>query len=91
MQCMWPLKYIRKKLADASQKTDVSKKHLKLHKTLEEQFLNDEFSDVKIICDGKIFDCHKFIVLSQSDFFKGNNVQCGNLFQGGGCRWELKG
>ena len=45
---------------------------LKWWKNMNEQFLKNEFSDVKIICDGKTFDCHKYVLLCQSDFFKGN-------------------
>lgn len=36
----------------------------------EKLFLQDEFSDVKILCEGKIFPCHKIILCSQSEVFK---------------------
>ena len=44
---------------------------LTLGKRLSEKlFLNDEFSDVKILCEDKIFPCHKNILGSQSEVFK---------------------
>ena len=44
---------------------------LTLSKRLSERlFLNDEFSDVKILCEDKIFPCHKNILGSQSKVFK---------------------
>ena len=44
---------------------------LTLSKRLSEKlFLNDEFSDVKILCEDKIFPCHKNILGSQSKVFK---------------------
>ena len=36
----------------------------------EKLFLQDEFSDVKILCGDKIFPCHKNILCSQSEVFK---------------------
>jgi hypothetical protein len=36
----------------------------------EKLFLQDEFSDVKILCEDKIFPCHKVILCSQSEVFK---------------------
>merc|ERR1712018_761343 len=39
----------------------------KLHEKL---YLNDEFSDVKIFCQDKIFNCHKLILACQSEVFK---------------------
>ena len=44
---------------------------LTLGKRLSEKlFLKDEFSDVKIFCEDKIFPCHKNILGSQSEVFK---------------------
>ena len=44
---------------------------LSLGKKLSENlFLNSEFSDVKILCEDKIFYCHKVILSSQSEVFK---------------------
>ena len=43
----------------------------KLHERIQESFLNHEFSDVKITCESKVFDCHKVILSCQSDVFKG--------------------
>ena len=31
----------------------------------------NEFTDVKIICDGRTFECHKLVVSCQSEVFKG--------------------
>ena len=46
--------------------------HLTLSERLSEKlFLNDEFSDVKILCEDKIFPCHKNILCSQSEVFRG--------------------
>ena len=36
----------------------------------EKLFLQDEFSDVKILCEDKIFPCHKVILCTQSEVFK---------------------
>ena len=30
----------------------------------------NEFADVKIVCNGKIFECHKLVLICQSDVFK---------------------
>ena len=30
----------------------------------------NEFSDVKIVCNGKNFECHKLVLISQSDVFR---------------------
>ena len=35
----------------------------------EKMYLNAELSDVKILCNGKVFDCHK-VILSQNEVFK---------------------
>ena len=43
----------------------------KLHERIRESFLNHEFSDAKITCESKVFDCHKVILSCQSDVFKG--------------------
>ena len=43
----------------------------KLHERIQESFLNHEFSDAKITCESKVFDCHKVILSCQSDVFKG--------------------
>ena len=43
----------------------------KLHERIRESFLNLEFSDAKITCESKVFDCHKVILSCQSDVFKG--------------------
>ena len=46
-----------------------------LPQKLEKMFAQgNEFSDVKIICDGRIFDCHKIILSCQSEVFKGTNL-----------------
>ena len=37
---------------------------------LEKLFLMDEFSDVKLLCEDKIFPCHRNILGSQSEVFK---------------------
>merc|ERR1719237_86524 len=45
--------------------------NLSLGKRLSEKmFLKDEFSDVKILCGGKTFPCHKVILSNQSEVFK---------------------
>ena len=48
-----------------------STKYEKLHEKLGKLCLQDELSDVEIICDGKTFKCHKMILCAQSDPFKG--------------------
>ena len=37
---------------------------------LRELYLNKELSDVKVICNEKVFECHKIVLSSQSDVFK---------------------
>ena len=37
---------------------------------LHKLYSDGEFSDVKIICDGKVFNCHKLILSGQSEVFK---------------------
>ena len=39
-------------------------------KLLHKLYLEGEFSDTKIFCDGKVFNCHKIILSRQSDVFK---------------------
>merc|ERR1719266_2928780 len=38
-------------------------------------FMEDELSDVKIFCDEKIFNCHKLVLVSKSEVFKGMLVK----------------
>merc|ERR1719433_1435777 len=33
-------------------------------------FMEDEFSDVKILCGEKIFNCHKLVLARQSEVFR---------------------
>jgi len=47
-------------------KTEIPSKPKLLHKLYSE----GEFSDVKIHCDGQVFDCHKIILSGQSGVFK---------------------
>lgn len=47
-------------------KTEMPSKPKLLHKLYSE----GEFSDVKIHCDGQVFDCHKIILSGQSGVFK---------------------
>ena len=48
-------------------------------KLLHKLYLEGEFSDVKIHCDEKVFNCHKIILSGQSEVFKkmlsGNNIE----------------
>ena len=44
-----------------------------MFKKIEEKFMQEETSDVKIICGDKTLYCHRFILDCQSDFFKGND------------------
>ena len=60
-------------IADSSEKSDENKNHLKMFKKIEEKFMQEETSDVKIICGDKTLYSHRFILDCQSDFFKGNN------------------
>ena len=41
-----------------------------LELTMQNLFLSDDMSDVKIICDGQEFPAHKFILSARSDVFK---------------------
>lgn len=46
----------------------------KLPKKLEKMFVQgNEFCDTKIVCDGRIFNCHKTILSCQSEVFKGTS------------------
>jgi len=38
-------------------------------------FMEDEFSDVKILCREKIFNCHKLVLAGQSEVFRGMLVK----------------
>ena len=43
----------------------------KLPQKLDKMFIQgNEFSDIKIMCDGKTFECHKIILSCQSEVFK---------------------
>ena len=42
----------------------------KANSMYEKLFLDEEFSDVKIICEGKTFHCHKNVLSCQSSVFK---------------------
>ena len=39
-------------------------------KLLHKLYSEGEFSDVKIFCDGKVFNCHKIILSRQSEVFE---------------------
>merc|ERR1711890_83410 len=41
--------------------------YLKLHEQL---FMKKNLSDVKLVCDGKTFECHKLVLSCQSDVFE---------------------
>ena len=56
---------------ESETQTIESTKSEKLHEKLSKLCLQDELSDVEIICDGKIFKCHKMILCAQSDAFEG--------------------
>ena len=49
-------------------------KYEKLHEKLSKLCLQDELSDVEIICDGKTIKCHKIVLCAQSDVFKGKSI-----------------
>ena len=51
-----------------------NQKYEKLHEKLGKLCLQDELSDVEIICDGKTIKCHKVILCAQSDVFKGKFI-----------------
>ena len=42
----------------------------RLEKLMHKLCLNDELSDLKIVCDGQEFPCHKLILSARSDVFK---------------------
>ena len=65
------INYIIKFNLDLNKQAIQSSPPLTLGKRLSEKlFLKDEFSDVKILCEDKIFPCHKNILGSQSEVFK---------------------
>ena len=65
------INYMIKFNLDLNKQTFQSSPPLTLGKRLSEKlFLKDEFSDVKILCEDKIFPCHKNILGSQSEVFK---------------------
>ena len=46
----------------------------KLPQKLDKMFIQgNEFSDIKIFCDGMTFDCHKIVLSCQSEVFRGNH------------------
>ena len=57
--------------------------HSSLGKRLSEKmFLKDEFSDVKILCNGKTFPCHKVVLSNQSEVFKSMlSNGCGSMIE----------
>jgi hypothetical protein len=57
--------------------------NLSLGKRLSEKmYLNDEFSNVKILCDDKTFPCHKVILSNQSEVFKSMlSDGCGSMIE----------
>ena len=65
------INYMIKFNLDLNKQAIQSSPPLTLGKRLSEKlFLKDEFSDVKILCEDKIFPCHKNILGSQSEVFK---------------------
>ena len=54
--------YAKPKLTDAIEPT--------LEETMQKLCNNDDLSDMKIICDGQEFPCHKFILSARSDVFR---------------------
>ena len=67
--------------ADTNNRSFITRNQLNYFKNLKEQFLNDEFSDVKILCNGETFNAHKFVLLCHSDFFKGKTSVFKSLSQ----------
>ena len=49
---------------------ELKKTEMPKSKLLHKLYLEDELSDVKIHCDGKVFNCHKIILSGQSEVFK---------------------
>ena len=43
---------------------------LKLQEDIQVAFSNKEFPDMKINCEGKIFECHQFMLSARSPVFK---------------------
>ena len=54
--------YTKPKLTDTTEPT--------LEETMQKLYLNDELSDLKIVCDGQEFPCHKLILSARSDVFR---------------------
>ena len=58
---------------------ELKKTEMPKSKLLHKLYLEDELSDVKIHCDGKVFNCHKIILSGQSEVFKktlsGNSIE----------------
>jgi len=54
--------YAKPKLTDATEPT--------LEEVMQKLCLKDDLSDMKIICDGQEFPCHKFILSARSDVFR---------------------
>ena len=53
-------------------KKNPPKKLEKLPQKLDKIFVQgNEFSDIKIVCDGRMFECHKIVLSCQSEVFKG--------------------
>ena len=53
-------------------KKNPPKKLEKLPQKLDKIFIQgNEFSDIKIVCDGRMFECHKIVLSCQSEVFKG--------------------
>ena len=67
--------------------------NLSLGKRLSEKmFLKNEFSDVKILCDGKTFPCHKVILSNQSEVFKSMlSDGCGSMIEASTGEIKIKG
>ena len=52
-------------------KKNPPKKLEKLPQKLDKIFIQgNEFSDIKIVCDGRMFECHKIVLSCQSEVFK---------------------
>ena len=51
-------------------KDQVKRQRKKIYFCAPNLFLNEEYSDVKVKCEGKIFPCHKNILSIRSKYFE---------------------
>ena len=78
-----PEKRLYKPTLPSNTKAEAKSVELGLADDLEKEFSNMQFADTKLLCNGDMFDCHKFILAARSPVFNAmfNNEMKENIIK----------